>query len=435
MATLELEKVPFVHNPDYTRDGTKSYVALLNKYQFTPTKPGPYYVENTVQAQGRFGANKIGGGKARVHRVLRKKPRRCKPPHGPYQRKPCDPKPAGEKVTSEDIQNDTEYLTPVTIGTPGKTYRLVFDTGSADLWVRSIALKANGTDPATDTHQYFDPASSSTFKETPDASWLISYGDGSSASGNVGTDIVKIGGLSIEGQTIEIARQLTPSLQTNPADGLLGLAYGTRNTVNPSPVKTPVENLIDQKDIPNDKGLFTAYLGSWRDVNDPDKGQSFYTFGFVDKPSLGGQTPFYAPIDISQGLWQFASTTSKIGDREVERTDNTAVADTGATLALIDDALCSAIYDAIPGARYEEQVQGYVFPSNVTADQLPVVSFAVGDQLFPVQKEDLAFADVGAGLTYGGIQSRGSLSFDILGVTWLKSVYAVSLACSVVMRV
>lgn len=28
-------------------------------------------------------------------------------------------------------------------------------------------------------------------------------------------------------------------------------------------------------------------------------------------------------------------------------------------------------------------------------------------------------------MTYGGIQSRGDLGFDILGDTWLKGIYAV----------
>ena len=40
---------------------------------------------------------------------------------------------AGE-VPSEDVQNDSEYLSEVAIGTPAQTLKLDFDTGSADLW-------------------------------------------------------------------------------------------------------------------------------------------------------------------------------------------------------------------------------------------------------------------------------------------------------------
>jgi len=49
----------------------------------------------------------------------------------------------------------------------------------------------------------------------------------------------------------------------------------------------------------------------------------------------------------------------------------------------------------------------------------------VGNTQFTVQKEDLAFADAGTGMVYGGIQSRGDMTFDILGDTFLKSIYAI----------
>ena len=424
MADPQLTKVNLVYNPEYKRSGIKSYVALLNKYHITPTKPGPYYTENVLQTQGKFGINKMIGGKTRVKTRLMKRPGYGPGGHhGPHHGN--GPEPKGEPVPAEDQQYDTEYLSPVTIGTPGTIFNLDFDTGSSDLWLWSTELDAS---VVTTGHHVFDPKVSSTFEETPNSTWLIRYGDGSTASGSVGTDYVKIGGLTVKNQVIELAQQLSPFLIQNVADGLLGLAFGTRNTVTPPPVKTPIENMIAQKDIPKDMELFTAYLGSWRDVNDSDKGASFYTFGFIDKEALGGQIPYYTPIDNSQGLWQFASTTAMVGDRGIERTDNTAVADTGSTLALVDDALCEAIYNAIPGGRYAEEIQGYIFPSNTTVDQLPVVSFAVGDQLFAVQKEDLAFTDAGQGMTYGGIQSRGSLSFDVLGDTFLKGVYAVSIS-------
>ena len=85
-----------------------------------------------------------------------------------------------------------------------------------------------------------------------------------------------------------------------------------------------------------------------------------------------------------------------------------------------------AIYAAIPGSSYNDEQQGYVFPKTVTSKDLPVVKFAVGDQEFAMPKEALAFADVGDGTWYGGVQSRGDMDMDILGDSWLKGVYAVS---------
>lgn len=184
--------------------------------------------------------------------------------------------------------------------------------------------------------------------------------------------------------------------------------------------------MITQSDIPKTSELFTAYLGSVKDTADPDKGESFYTFGYIDETALNGQTPYYTPVDNSQGFWMFDSASAAVNGTAIAQTGNTAIADTGTTLALVSDATCKAIYAAIPGSTYDSTQQGYIFPSSTTADQLPVVSFAVGGQQFPIQKEDLGFADAGNGMVYGGIQSRGSMTFDILGDVFLKSVYAVS---------
>ncbi len=257
----------------------------------------------------------------------------------------------------------------------------------------------------TDTsgHKVFNPDKSSTFKNTTGSSWRISYGDGSAASGSVGTDNVTIGGLTIENQSIELAEKLSPSFVSGVGDGLLGLAFGSINTVTPKPVATPVENMIAQRDIPKSSELFTAYLGSYKDKNDADHGISFYTFGYIDQTALGGQTPWYCPIDSSDGFWQFKSTTASVGSKKIARSGNTAIADTGTTLALVSDEMCAAIYDAIPGARYDSDQQGYLFPSNTTLDKLPVVSFDVGGKEFAVQKEDLAFASAGNGKTFFGI--------------------------------
>lgn len=109
----------------------------------------------------------------------------------------------------------------------------------------------------------------------------------------------------------------------------------------------------------------------------------------------------------------------------IDRPANTAIADTGTTLALVSDLVCKAVYAAIPGSTYDTRNQGWTFPVGTPVSKLPVVKLAVGTKLFEVQKEDLGFASVGNGMQYGGIQSRGDSPFDILGGTFLKAVYAI----------
>jgi hypothetical protein len=414
MSSLQgLQRIKLVPNPKYKRSGPKSYVYLLQKWGFEPTKPGPYHFMEKTPHTGLLHRVKSMTSKSKptTYKVLAKK----------------DPA-TGEsgEVTAEDQQNDSEYLCPVQIGTPAQTLMLDFDTGSSDLWVWSTSLPKSITAAATG-HTIFDPSKSSTFKKSAGSKWKISYGDSSSASGTVGTDTVSIGGLTITNQAIELSSKLSAQFQQGAGDGLLGLAWGSINTVTPKPVQTPVENMITEDAIPKTAELFTANLGSWRDANEPDKGASFYTFGYIDQDVLtaAGSEIQYTPVDNSQGFWMFASASATVNGKTITQSGNTAIADTGTTLALVADATCEAIYAAIPGATYDQTQQGWIFPSSTTADQLPVVTFAVGDNQFAVQKEDLGFADAGNGMVYGGIQSRGTMTFDILGDTFLKGIYAV----------
>ncbi|KAJ5898906.1 acid protease [Penicillium taxi] len=404
-------KLKIITNPQYQKSGTKSYVHLMRKYGFEPTLAGPYFVGSTLHQIGRSYTDQAVGG-----RVLRRRK---------IHKKHLDTNEVGE-VPAEDIQNDSEYLVEVGIGTPAQTLKLDFDTGSADLWVWSTELPSS-TLSSSSGHTVFDKSKSSTFKEQSGSTWEISYGDGSSASGNVGTDNVNVGGIVVKNQAIELAEKMSAQFSSGAGDGLLGLAFGNINTVQPTAVATPVENMITQTDIPKTAELFTAKLGSWRDSNEPDKGESFYTFGYIDQATVtaSGGSFHYTPVDNSQGFWEFESTSATVNGKTITRSGNTAIADTGTTLALVDDATCKAIYDAIEGATYDESSQGYIFPSDTTADNLPVVSFDVGGKQFVVQKEDLSYAEAKTGYVYGGIQSRGSMTMDILGDTFLKGIYAV----------
>lgn len=413
-----LNRVSLIHNPNYKRSGLKSYVYLLNKYGFIPTLDGPYFITTIIDQVGKpallskFTAANVGGRAHVKQHVLMKKD--------------TSSGHTGQ-VSAEDQQNDSEYLCQVGIGTPSQTLTLDFDTGSSDLWVWSTKLNDRIQSQGKQAgHTIFDPSQSSTWKDVSGSTWQIQYGDQSSASGDVGTDTVTVGGLAIKNQAVEIANQISDQFVQSTGDGLLGLAWGSINTVKPNPVSTPIENMISQDDIPKDSELFTAYLSTSKGPE-----ESFYTFGYIDPAPLKAANISsesainYTPVDNSQGFWQVSSASATVNGRTITRSANTSIIDTGTTLCLVDDSLAKAIYAAVPGAKYDTSQQGWVFPTSTSLSDLPVVTVAIGTQQYTINKENLGFAEASNGFTYGGIQSRGTMTFDIYGDTVLKSVYAI----------
>ncbi|KAI7517454.1 hypothetical protein KC317_g23129, partial [Hortaea werneckii] len=102
---------------------------------------------------------------------------------------------------------ETLYFMNITIGTPGQDLRMHIDTGSSDLWVNTPSSNiCEGTgqyaqynyDICADSGTY-RPNKSSTY-EYVNNDFNISYVDGTGASGDYVKDVVRFGGVSLEGQ-------------------------------------------------------------------------------------------------------------------------------------------------------------------------------------------------------------------------------------------
>jgi hypothetical protein len=277
-------------------------------------------------------------------------------------------------ITATPEAQDVEYLSPVIIG--GQTINMDFDSGSSDLWVFNNQLPQ----AAQSGHQNFDIQRSSTFKMIEGASFNISYGDGSGAAGNVGTDTVDIGGATVTSQAIELATEVSDSfVQDQANNGLVGLAFSSLNTVKPIQQKTFFDNVMPSLAEP----VFTADLRA--------AAVGSYEFGRIDESKFNGSLTWSA-VNTAQGFWQFSSDKFQVGDGQpLEVAGAQAIADTGTTLMLVNPAVVNAYYSQVTGAVNSQSLGGVTFPCNAN---LPDLMVAIGESMALIRGSDINFAQV-----------------------------------------
>ncbi|RDL41578.1 putative endothiapepsin [Venustampulla echinocandica] len=358
---------PAVKNPNAIRNGTLALLKAYAKHNLIPTQDfSPEFLAELNQLKKRQDTST---------------------PAVPYQQ--------------------VEYL--VNIAVAGQKLNLDFDTGSADLWVFSDSLPAS----SKKGHNIYTPSSSPSYKVLSGHKWSIAYADGSGASGTVGTDTVTIGGTSVTNQAVELADRISSSFVTDGLDGLLGLSFSSINTVKPTQQKTWFDNAKASLSSP----LFAAYL--------PFNANGAYDFGYLDSAHYSG-TPVYAPVDDTNGFWEVASTSYKVGGTTHSLPGNTGILDTGTTLALMVDSAVSAYYAQVSGAVNSRSLGGWVFPCKGTT--LPDLSVRLGPTNYatiPGKLLNFQPADASGTQCYGGLQSVGGGTMNVYGDVFFNAFYGI----------
>ncbi|XP_057584610.1 pregnancy-associated glycoprotein 2-like [Hippopotamus amphibius kiboko] len=256
---------------------------------------------------------------------------------------------------------DVSYVGNITIGTPPQEFRVVFDTGSADLWVPSIYCYS----PACHAHNIFDPHLSTTFRLSAQRFYLT-YASGKMV-GFLGYDTVRIGKLVNVVQAFGLSH-MQIGFEHPLFDGILGLGYPSLSLEGTIPV---FDNMKKQGVIL--KPVFAFYLSSKKENG------SVVMFGGVDHSYHKGQLKW---IPVSQTYyWQIAMNRITMNGTVVGCSRGCqAILDTGTTFLMGPTTLVTTIQKHITARPVGHE---YRVPCK-NIKRLPSIIFTINGHDYPV---------------------------------------------------
>ncbi|NXH32009.1 RENI protein, partial [Myiagra hebetior] len=261
----------------------------------------------------------------------------------------------------------TQYFGEISIGTPAQTFKVVFDTGSANLWVPSY--KCSPLYSACVSHSRYDSSKSRTYIANG-TGFAIRYGTGS-VKGVLSQDIVMVSDIPI----IQVFAEAT-ALPAFPFifarfDGVLGMGYPGQAIGG----ITPVFDRILAQQIGN-QGNHSRCVGHAR--NAPLKAGGEIILGGSDPAYYTGDFHY---LNVSRsGFWQISMKGVSVGAEILFCREGCSVAvDTGASYITGPAGPVSVLMKAIGAA---EVAEGEYVVDCDQVPQLPNISFHLGGKVY-----------------------------------------------------
>ncbi|XP_041936336.1 pepsin A-like [Alosa sapidissima] len=299
-------------------------------------------------------------------------------------------------VGNEQMTNDAD------LAYYGVIFRVIFDTGSSNLWVPSVYCSST----ACNNHQKFNPSQSSTYRSTR-RSLQIQYGTGS-MTGILGLDTVAVGGIQVPNQIFGLSKTEAPFMAHMQADGILGLAYQSLAASGAQPV---FNNMVQQGLVQN---YFSVYLSS-------SESGSEVIFGGYDPSHYTGSVA-WIPLS-SETYWQITVDSVTINGETVACNGGCqAIVDTGTSLIAGPTSDISNINNAVGGVSITESLStASVQCGNI--GNMPDITFNIHGHAFTLPASAYVRQSNYYGCSTGF--SGGGDSLWILGDVFIREYYTI----------
>ncbi|SGY25591.1 BQ5605_C018g08644 [Microbotryum silenes-dioicae] len=298
-----------------------------------------------------------------------------------------------------------QYFAHITLGTPHQSFKVILDTGSANLWVPSTRCNSI----ACFLHTKYDATASSTYKPNG-TEFSIKYGTGS-LEGVISNDVLTIGDLTVKEQDFaESTSEPGLTFAFGKFDGILGLAY---DTISVDHVTPPFYNMINQGLL--DDPVVAFYL------NAEEQG-SVATFGGVDSSHYKGKID-YVPVR-RKGYWEVELESVRFGKETVELESTGAAIDTGTSLIALPSDVAEIINKEIGATK---SWSGQYTVDCATIPNLPSMSLKFGGKTYELSAEDYILQVSGTCISsFTGLDLPAPLGpIWIIGDVFLRRYYTV----------